>query len=273
MELHTFECKKCKYITNNSQSFERHIETNKHEYIQKYICECGKKYKHRQSLYNHKRKCDFLSDQDFKITKQMFFHLLEQNNELHQKIIEMGTSDINSNNTNNTIVINNTSNSATFNLNFFLNEQCKDAINISDFVNSCKMDLTDLEETGKLGYVEGISRIVMRNLEELGLELRPMHCSDRKRSVLYIKDNNVWVKETNNQEKIKSVIKEIANKNIKQIFEWQKNNPEFANPQSHINDKYLQILSNSMCGATREEETENLNKILKNVIRGIIIDK
>lgn len=262
------------YNETINYSFEQHDDDdNKSEFIQKYVCECGKKYKHRQSLYNHRRKCEYASTDDFKITKKMFFHLLEQNNELHQKIMEIVPSEINST-ANNTIVINNnTSNTATFNLNIFLNEKCKDAMNISDFVNSCKMDLTDLEETGKLGYVEGISRILMRNLEELGIDLRPMHCSDKKRSVVYIKDNDVWVKETNNQEKIKSVIKEIANKNIKQIFEWQKINPEFNNPQSHINDKYLQILSNSMCGSTKEEETENLNKILKNVIRGIIIEK
>jgi Txe/YoeB family toxin of Txe-Axe toxin-antitoxin module len=278
MNKYTFHCKKCEYSTPNKQSHDRHLIAGKHDCkeLQKYICECGKKYKHRQSLYNHKRKCNFNEceneneNENIKITPQMFYNLIEQNNELHKKIMEIVSTN---GGDNNTIIINNAGNNTTFNLNFFLNERCKDAINMSDFVNSCKIEISDLEETGELGYVEGISRILIKNLEELGLDLRPMHCSDMKREVLYIKDNNVWVKEAENQEKIKNVIREISNKNFKQIYEWQKINPDFSNPQSRVSDRYQKLLFNILPGITQEEQSENINKIFKNIIKQITIDK
>lgn len=277
MNKYLFNCKKCEYSTKNKQSYDRHMIADKHDYkeLQKYICECGKKYKHRQSLYNHKRKCNIMNNneinnENIKITPQMFYNLIEQNNELHKKIIEI----VSTNGTeNNTFIINNSGNNTTFNLNFFLNEKCKNAINMSDFVNSCKIELSDLEETGELGYVEGISRILIKNLEELGLDFRPMHCSDIKREILYIKDNDVWVKENTNQEKIKNVIREISNKNFKQIYEWQKINPDFSNPQSRVSDRYQKLLYNILPGITQEEQSENINKIFKNIIKQITIDK
>ena len=277
MNKYIFNCKKCEYSTINKQSYDRHIITDKHDYkeLQKYMCECGKKYKHRQSLYNHKRKCniinnDEMNNKNIKITPQMFYNLIEQNNELHKKIIEI----VSTNGTeNNTFIINNSGNNTTFNLNFFLNEKCKNAINMSDFVNSCKIELSDLEETGELGYVEGISRILIKNLEELGLDFRPMHCSDIKREILYIKDNDVWIKENTNQEKMKNIIKEISNKNFKQIYEWQKINPDFSNPHSRVSDRYQKLLYNILPGITQEEQSENINKIFKNVIKQITIDK
>ena len=133
--------------------------------------------------------------------------------------------------------------------------------------------MSDLEETGELGYVEGISRILIKNLEELGLDFRPMHCSDIKREILYIKDNDVWIKENTNQEKMKNIIKEISNKNFKQIYEWQKINPDFSNPQSRVSDRYQKLLYNILPGITQEEQSENINKIFKNVIKQITIDK
>ena len=137
MNKYTFHCKKCEYSTINKQSYDRHIITDKHDYkeLQKYICECGKKYKHRQSLYNHKRKCNIINNDEMnniKITPQMFYNLIEQNNELHKKIIEIVSTN---GSENNTFIINNSVNNTTFNLNFFLNEKCKNAINMSDFVN------------------------------------------------------------------------------------------------------------------------------------------
>jgi len=278
MNKYIFYCNKCEYSTTNKQSYDRHIITGKHDYkeLQKYICDCGKKYKHRQSLYNHKRKCNLTKHEDeneyenIKITPQMFYNLIEQNNELHKKIMDIVSSN---GGDNNTIIINNSGNNTTFNLNFFLNEKCKNAINMSEFVNSCKIEISDLEETGEVGYVEGISRILIKNLEELGLDFRPMHCSDIKREILYIKDNDVWIKENTNQEKIKNVIREISNKNFKQIYEWQKINPDFSNPKSRVSDRYQKLLYNILPGKTQEEQSENINKIFKNIIKQITINK
>ena len=277
MNSYIFHCEKCQYSTKNKQSYDRHIISGRHynKETTKYVCECGKKYKHRQSLYNHKRKCEIIINdemnyENIRITPQMFYNLIEQNIELHKKIMEIASTN---GTENNTFIINNAGNNTTFNLNFFLNEKCKDAINMCDFVDSCKIEISDLEETGKLGYVEGISRILIKNLEELGLDFRPMHCSDIKREILYIKYNDVWVKESTNQEKIKNVIREISNKNFKQIYEWQKINPDFSNPQSRVSERYQKLLFNILPGITQEEQSENINKIFKNVIKQISINK
>ena len=137
----------------------------------------------------------------------LVFHLLKQNGDLQNKIIEMASHSTITNNNNNSF---NTTNNA-FNLNFFLNETCKDAMNITDFVSNIKMELNDLETTGRIGYVEGISNIIVKNLNNLEQHMRPLHCSDLKREILYIKDNNEWTKETNEKPILTKAIKTIAN--------------------------------------------------------------
>ena len=151
-------------------------------------------------------------------------------------------------------------NNNSFNLNLFLNEKCKDAINISDFVDSIKLQLTDLEHFGYTGYVEGVSKILIKNLNELDVIKRPIHCSDLKREVLYIKDNNEWTKETDDKPVLKKAIKQVANKNIKQISEWAKIHPNYKDSKSKENDRYLKIVSESMCGITEEESNKNYSK-------------
>jgi hypothetical protein len=195
--------------------------------------------------------------------------VLKQNTELTKQIsILSNQSTVNSHNNN----INNSHNK-TFNLQFFLNEQCKDALNIKEFVESIQVQLSDLENTGKLGYVDGISSIFINNLEQLDAHMRPLHCSDAKREILYIKDNNQWAKESDDKTIIKNAIKQVANKNIKQISEWQKENPEYSDSSSKVNDRYIKIISNSMSGSTTEEQKNNIDKIIKNVSKRVIIDK
>ena len=156
---------------------------------------------------------------------------------------------------------------------FFLNEQCKDALNISDFVDSIKLQLTDLETTGRLGYVEGVSKILIKNLNELDTYSRPIHCSDLKREVLYIKDNDQWTKESDDKPVLKNMIKQVANKNIKQIQAWKDNNPGCCNSDSKKNNQYLNIVMNSMSGGSNEEQTTNISQIMKNVAKVVTIDK
>jgi hypothetical protein len=122
-----------------------------------------------------------------------------------------------------------------------LNEQCKDALNIGEFVDSIKLQLTDLENTGRTGYVEGISKILIKNLNELDVIKRPIHCSDLKREVLYIKDNDEWTKETDDKPVLKNAIKQVANKNIKQISEWTNLYPDCKKSDSKKNNQYLNI--------------------------------
>jgi hypothetical protein len=146
-------------------------------------------------------------------------------------------------------------------------------MNITDFVSSIKMELEDLEYTGRTNYVEGISNIVIKNLNSLEKQLRPLHCSDHKREVLYIKDNDQWTKETNNKPILTNAIKKIANENIKQINKWVQQYPDCVKADSKKNDLYLKIVSNSMNGLTQEEGDKNINKIISNVAKNVIIDK
>jgi hypothetical protein len=197
----------------------------------------------------------------------LVMHLLKQNSDLQNKIISMSCHPTITNNSHN----NNNNNS--FNLNVFLNETCKDAMNIADFVSSVKVSLEDLEHTGKYGYIEGISNIIINNLNKIAQHLRPLHCSDSKREVLYIKDNNEWFKESNDKPILTKAIKMIANENMKQISKWTSMYPDCVQSDSKKNKMYLNIVSNSMNGLTKEEGEKNINKIITNVGKQVVIQK
>lgn len=190
--------------------------------------------------------------------------------DLTKQLVHQTSSTNNSHNTNsyNTNNINNN-----FNLQCFLNVQCKDALNISDFIDSLEVTLQDLEETGRVGYVEGVSKVFNRGLDDLDVSKRPIHCSDLKREILYVKDKNVWEKEEDNKSKIKQIIKSITSKNIKQIFEWQKKNPDYNDSSTKTNDRYLNIVYNSMSGSTEEETQKNYEKIISKIAKKTVIQK
>ena len=193
--------------------------------------------------------------------------VVEQNQELTKQIIELSKTSNNS-------ISNSTVNSHNkFNLNVYLNETCKNAINISDFVSSLIVSVNDLEDTSRLGYVEGVSNIFLNGLKQLDVHDRPVHCADQKREILYIKDNNEWTKDTDDKAVLTKAIKQVAHKNIKKISEWQKLNPEYNDPESKQNDKYQKILLNAMSGSTKEESDKNYEKIIKNVVKNTVIIK
>jgi hypothetical protein len=239
----------------------------------KYKCHCGKAFFYHSGLWRHKKTCidneyieieKMVTANNEPTDKELMMLLIKENSEMKKMMME-----IIKNGTHNT----NNSHNKTFNLQFFLNEQCKDAINITDFVNSIQLQLEDLEETGRLGYVDGISRVVIKNLDDMNTHKRPIHCSDSKREILYIKDNNQWIKENENKDTIIKIIKQVANKNIKNIPEWVKAHPDCLNSESKQNDKYLKIVSNSMSGSTKEEQQNNINKIISKVAKRVIINK
>ena len=187
---------------------------------------------------------------------------IEQNKQMIELSKNVGNNNNNNNNNNNS-----------FNLSLYLNETCKDALNIMDFVKQLNVGTKDLEETGRLGFSEGISKIFLNGLKEIDVTDRPIHCSDVKRETLYIKDDDEWVKDNENKTILTNAIKNVAHKNIKQIKEWQKLNPEFNDPDSKQNDKYLKIVCESMSGSSQEETNKNYNKIIKNIVKETIIDK
>ena len=298
-----FECKICDYTTSRKYNLEKHNDGIKHKtlvleingneklvkvskYCKKYECEsCEKHYTTNSGLWKHKQKCyaingDGNTEDDknvyeginLKDKDALVIHLLKQNSELQHKIINMTSqSSITNNNTTNTNSHNTTNNA--FNLNFFLNETCKNAMNISDFVSSIKVSLADLENIGRQGYIEGISNIILKKLNNVEQSMRPLHCSDTKREVFYIKDNNEWQKENQDKPILTKAIKVIANENIKQIKHWRDKYPDCTDSESKKNNLYLKIVSNSMNGSTHEEGCKNIDRIISNVAKEVTIDK
>jgi len=300
-----YSCIKCDYKTVKNSEWLKHILTRKHidrtnleqndtkcDEKAKYKCnKCEKTYKARNSLWYHEKKCENKKAENEKIDEenpQMFTLLLTQNMELikqnqefkdllaeqHKSIIDLvgklnGSTNTNCHNNTNS---NNTNNNQ-FNLNFFLNEQCKDALNIEDFINQLQVKVTDLDMMGRIGFTEGISKIFIRGLKELDVFKRPIHCSDLKREVMYVKDNNSWEKDTDEKSKMKNAIKFIAAKNFNQLSEWIEENPEYNDYDSKKHKEYHNIIIKAAGGATPEEDEKNFNKIIRTVAPEITIDK
>jgi hypothetical protein len=292
-----FDCKNCNYHTSNKKDYTKHLLTAKHKETcipmtnndnsvpknpKIYICNCGKQYKYRQGLHTHKKTCNYQSSNNDTICQQtidiqnkqheLILELIKDNKEIKEFMMEQNKQVIElaklaGHNTTHT----NSHNK--FNINMFLNEKCKDALNISDFVSQLEVGIGDLEETGRLGFADGISKIFVNGLKQLELYDRPIHCNDSKREVLYIKSDDKWEKEYETKPILTKAIKEVAHKNMKQIKEWQKINKEYSDPESKQNDKYLQIVSESMSGSTKEESEKNYEKIIRNVVKNTVIEK
>jgi len=283
--LDEYYCHNCDYRCSKKSSWKQHLATAKHNKAnngltqanEKYAChECGVIFKHQSSYCRHKKKCainknnkNIPSTTESILDKDLIITLIKQNSELMNLLSNNNAT--NSNNTNNSH--NTNSNNKTFNLNFFLNETCKNAMNISEFVSSIKVTLEDLEYTGRQGYIQGISNIILNNLQKLEQHERPLHCNDLKREILYIKENNKWEKETEQKPILTKAIKTIANENIKQIKHWRNKYPDCTDSESKKNNMYLKIVSNSMNGLTIEESCRNIDKIISNVAKEVIIDK
>jgi hypothetical protein len=298
-----FICIPCDFKCGKQCDWNRHINTIKHmnRHIgnnlktpgnAELVCCCGKGYNSNSGLWKHKRKCNSVKKSDLPIVNNnnnnndiTFLtnlvlevvknnsELQKQNQELQIQMLEVIKNGTNHNNSTNTNSHNTNNNNKTFNLQIFLNEDCKDALNISEFISSIKMDLDDLETTGKLGYVEGVTRIINKNLNELDQTMRPIHCSDMKREVLYIKNDDQWIKENGSKPVLTKAIKQVAHENIRQISEWRKKHPDCTDPDSKKNDLYLNIVSNAMSGITSEEQVKNYEKIISNVAKEVPIDK
>jgi hypothetical protein len=304
-----FTCELCNFKCSKYSNYLCHINTKKH--IQsvsdnkmvindnaelpknaEYICKCGNTYKYMSGLSRHKKRCTLIDNADKEetsqndtlnatlnlITPELIMELIKDNKEMKQIILEQNNTINNlvkngiSNNTNvNTNSLNN-NNNKTFNLQFFLNETCKDAMNIMDFVDSIKLQLSDLEKVGEIGYTQGISNIITTNLKALDVTQRPVHCTDKKRETMYIKDENKWEKEDEQNTKLRKVIRRVANKNMRLLPLFREKYPEYNNSSSKISDKYDKIALEAT-GGTGNNDKEKEEKIIHNISKCVIIDK
>lgn len=287
-----YSCIFCHYHTSKTSSYKQHLLSAKHqaaENIQfvpkldltpqpmstKYACvSCGHQYSSKSGLWKHSARCkekiNILPNNTKQLT-ELVMKLIDQNQELSKQLVELSKNSKPCTTNNTTNNVNNNNNS--FNLNFYLNDTCKDAININEFVDSLVLSVNDLEETARIGYANGISKIFINGLQKLDVSKRPLHCSDFKRNTLYVKNENQWIKESDEKPILTKAIKQVANKNIKNIFEWQKSNPEYNDPDSKQNDRYNKIICESMSGSTKEEQLKNYEKIVNNVVKEVVIEK
>lgn len=283
-------CEICNYVCSRSNDLSKHYSTRKHqknaEYLHNsqakfYECECGRKYKHRQSLFSHKKNCqmpEIIGEPIIEpvkpdpmptpITNDMILNLIEQNQELQKQLVELSKQGKTVNNT-----TNNTMNNNQFNINVFLNENCKDALNIAEFIESLELTVNDLEQTGKLGYAQGISRIFIKALKQIDVNMRPLHCTDMKRETVYIKDHDIWEKEDTEKTKLRNVLKQIARKNLKMMPKWQEENPEFQYLDTPENDEFLQISLSALGPEYKEDQEKQEDKIIRTVLKEVVLDK
>jgi len=290
-----FICEKCDYICCKKGDFNKHLQSIKHNTtnttnIQQefsYSCECGKGYNHRASLYNHKKTCTLKNNStietdnidnsvDHSDKDQLILMLIKQNSELIKetsdfksmmmKVLENGTTQNSHNTTTNT-----NSHNKAFNLNFFLNETCKDAMNITEFVESIKLQLSDLEKVGELGYVEGISNIIVKNLKDLDVTQRPVHCTDKKRETMYIKDEDKWEKD-DEQKKMHKMVRRVADKNARMLPKFKEAHPDCLKSSSRYSDQYNKIIMEAM-GGRGDNDFEKEEKIIKRVSKEVIVEK
>ena len=294
-------CNYCNYKCSRKYDYTKHITTRKHmmkingnkKIVTSFNCDCGKIFKTNSGLWKHTQKCTHkiveqkLSDLDKEIPiqenqmvndnntdyKDMFLEMMKQNQELQKTVVEQQkqyTETINeiipkigNNNT--------TNNNNQFNLQFFLNEQCKDALNITDFMKSIQVNMNDLVQTGKLGYVDGMSRIFVNALKDMDVTERPIHCTDIKRETVYIKDQDKWEKDEDNKQKLKKTIRNIENKNLQMLPKWQEENPEHKNLESMKSNEFMELSITALGG--EEDKKKSEKKIMKNVLKEVMLEK
>jgi hypothetical protein len=281
--INGFCCEKCDYTTPYKTNYKKHIMTPKHlaamvvnekvsKSIKQYICQnCNREYKDSSGLWRHRKICNSpLEENDAVVEpsdKQLIMLLIKENSELKSLMLEViknGTHNTTTNHTN--------SHNKSFNLQFFLNETCKNAMNLSEFIDSIQLQLSDLERVGKLGYVEGISEIIVNNLKDLDVTQRPIHCTDKKRETLYVKDENKWEKEDEQNSKIRKGIKRVSRKNSLLLKDFREKYPEYKDSHSKVSDRYNTIVIEAL-GGKGDNDGEKENKIIKNISKVVSIEK
>tara|TARA_B100001057_G_scaffold498707_1_gene606674 strand:- start:525 stop:1493 length:969 start_codon:yes stop_codon:yes gene_type:complete len=306
-----FFCEKCDYICSKKSDYKKHIESKKHNAIKCYtnatskfanfVCSCGKQYKHSSSFYRHKSICKFIEDNADKednmstdYDTNSIVHLLKQNKEFKDLLIEQNKMMVNQqtenqnlqkqlievvkdngkiiNNTTNNTMNNTTNNNQKFNLNFFLNTTCKDAMNMSEFIENINIEFQDIEDIGRNGYVTGMTKMILSRIKDMDVTKRPLHCTDLKRETMYIKDNNEWSKDTPENAKLKKMITIVAKQNYKTIPLWREKYPECQDWNNPKYDFSIDMMRNIL-GELGDEQIRLDNKIIKNLSKHVLVER
>ena len=293
-----FLCEKCDFVTSKRSNYVRHLATDKHKWIhldtkkeqkepnnvfasghennvteRPFVCECGSIYKRSQGLSKHKKSCSF-HETEVKMLTNLVLEVIQQNHAVSQynqtlttKLVELCSKTMAQSHHQHNTLIQNQSN--TFNLNVFLNETCKDAMNINDFIDSLQLQLSDLERIGEVGFAEGISNIIVKHLKALDVTERPIHCADKKREIIYVKDEDKWERETDEKNKLRKAIRRIATKNQHLLSKFKEAHPGCNYSESQFSDQYSKIVIEAM----RDNDADQQNKIIKNIAKEVVIVK
>ena len=297
-----FVCEKCDFSCSKLSNWNTHLLTSKHQtihnntkIIQKnaktYECVCGKSYGYSSNFYTHRKKCTVLDakQDDSNMLITLVSEVVKNNNEIHKQNVELQKQNQEMQKQNQEMqkqildvcksgIINNSvahvnSHNKTFNLQVFLNEDCKDAMNITDFVDSIQYQLADLEHMGQVGYVEGLSNIIIKNLKALDVTKRPVHCTDQKRETIYIKNEGVWSKEDDDNKILRKMIKSVAFRNSKNTRLFKEKHPDCITSESKYSDIYNKIVIEAMGGGSKCNDYDSATKIIRNIAKVMTIDK
>ena len=283
-----FICEKCNFICSKKSNYNKHLLTAKHKILTQnaenaelckgYLCTCGKKYKHRQSLHSHKQICNF--DASVKentvedtIEPSLIMDLIKQNNDFKQLMIEQTNQMLEF--AKNTQIINNHTtnhNNQKFNLNFFLNDTCKDAMSITDFLRNMNVHIDELEYIGNHGYVNGMTKMIMDRLKDMDVTKRPIHCTDIKRETMYIKDDSGWSKDTDELSKLRKILNRISMNNYRSIPDWRTAHPDCEVIESRSYD-FCYKMMRAILGDVEEEQIKLDNKIIKTMAKELFVQK
>ena len=296
-----FICENCDFKTNKESNYKIHLLTPKHiksteinksilNVEKKYICKCGKEYLERTGLWRHKKICIYKDNEKeeeqimvvyegekINYNNAMILQVLKDNKEMMSDIMSLVVKTLEATTINNTIINNNTTttHNKQFNLNVYLNETCKDAMNMEDFIKDIKITTKDMDDMGSLGFSQTVSNIIVREMSKIDETKRPFHCMDKKRELFCIKDKGEWIKDTSENKIMKCLVGKIANFQLRYILEWKKANPGWDNPIHKKHDEYRVITKNLMEGIVPEEEKDHLaiQKTIRNIIKYCLINK
>ena len=300
-----FYCEKCHFKCSKQSDYTRHILTAKHQlvyndtvnYAKSYTCICGNAYKHSSGLYRHRNTCTLIQPTTLNdnippqphnptthlVDASLVIELLKQNQEFKTIMLEQSkqladqqnqlleaVKDGKLGNTN----CNNTTNNNKFNLNVFLNETCKDAISMDDFINSFEVTRDEFLHTGKVGYIEGLSAVMANRFKDMDVHTRPLHCTDLKRETIYIKNADKWEKDDADKTKMRKAVRGVARKNKQEMWRWYDDNkPEVEQIGTDVCEDYFQYHRSTLGGYGKEEDLKFEDKIIHNVLKGVYIDK